>query len=334
MALDVKVKIDLTKPIGKKGFGYPLILEANAASGTSAIAYTECYSLADVISAGFDINSTVYKTASLLLSQDNAPEKFAVVRSNVDSATALASVLEKGWRQLIITDDSDAYDVAEAIEATDDKLFFTTITDKTAPVVNATKDYTRTVIFYYTSAKVSGACVEAALVGATAGLDVGSFTYKNIILNGVDPLDLTDSEIAEFTTNKIITIVSKAGDNVTTEGKVRKGEYIDIVDSRDYVLQQLEYKTQKLLNESKKIPYDNTGIAMLEATAIDVMQDAFNKGIIATDSNGTAMYSVNYSLASEVSSTDKTERKYVDGKFSFTLSGAIHEVEITGEIII
>lgn len=333
MALDVKVKIDVSKPIGKAGFGYPLLFSESTASGAKTeIPYKECTSLEEVVSAGFENTTKTYKTAALLFAQENAPKKIAVYEGMKDYATDLAKVLDKDWRQLIIMDTTNASDVAEAIEATDDKMFFVSISDISDALVAATASYDRTVIFYYEGDGTF--CAEAALVGASAGLDVGSFTYKNLILKGVEPQDLTDTEIAQLTTNNIITVTSKAGDIVTTEGKARSGEYIDIVDSEDYVVQNLEYKTQKALNNYKKIPYDNNGIAILESIAVDVMQDSFNKGIIAAKSDGTGNYEVSYALAEDVSASDKSSRKYVGGKFSFVLAGAVHEVEITGEITI
>ena len=340
MALDVKVKIDVSKPIGKAGFGYPLLFsESTATSSKVEIPYKECTSLEEVVSAGFANTTKTYKTAALLFQQENAPKKIAVYEGKADYVTDLAKVLDKDWRQLIIMDstvtddvETDADDVAEAIEATDDKMFFVSISDITSKLVTATENYDRTVIFYYEGDDT--VCPEAALVGASAGLDVGSFTYKNLILKGVEPQNLTDTDIAELNSNNIISVTSKAGDIVTTEGKTRSGEYIDIVDSKDYVVQNLEYKTQKALNNYKKIPYDNNGIAILESIAVDVMQDSFNKGIIGAKADGTGNYDVAYALAEDVSADDKSSRKYVGGKFSFVLAGAVHEVEITGEITI
>ena len=174
----------------------------------------------------------------------------------------------------------------------------------------------------------------AALVGATAGKNPGSITYKNQILKGINPQSLTDSQITAIHKKGGLTFVTKAGDNVTTEGKVAGGEYIDIIDSQDYVIQQLEYGTQKALNTAGRIPYDNTGIALLESVAVDVFQDAYINGIIATNDDGTPAYSVSYAPRTETTATDRAARRYLGGQFSFTLSGAIHECEITGSIIV
>ena len=64
------------------------------------------------------------------------------------------------------------------------------------------------------------------------------------------------------------------------------------------------------------------------------MKDAYNKGMIATNEDGSAAYTVDYAMRENTEPADRAARKYLGGQFSFALAGAIHEVEITGEIII
>ena len=131
-----------------------------------------------------------------------------------------------------------------------------------------------------------------------------------------------------------MTFVTKAGDNVTSEGKLAGGEYIDIIDSEDFIIQQLAYKTQKVLNKTAKVPYDNNGIALLESVAVDVLQDAYNNGMIVTNTDGTPGYTVSYAKREDTKATDRANRQYLGGSFSFSLTGAVHEVEITGSITV
>lgn len=335
MALDVKVKIDLVKPVGKAGFGIPLILEEKA---TTAKSYTECRSLAEVVTAGFATSTKTYKAANLIFMQENAPEKIAVCATTDNTSTWLSNVDNTGkdWRQLIVVSESETpisvSEIMTKIETLQNKMYFADLEtdDSTSLTVSGIN---RTVLFYCDSTADYPSPV-SALVGATAGLDAGSFTYKNMILKGIAPQQLTDTEITAIHTKGGITFVTKAGDNVTTEGKTAGGEYIDIIDSEDYIISNLEYQTQKTLNTMNKIPYDNNGIAVLESVAVNVMKDAYNKGIIATNDDGTPAYSVDYAMREDTSAEDRTARKYLGGKFSFKLAGAIHEVEITGEIIV
>lgn len=325
MALDVKVRIDLKKPAGKLDFGYPLILD----EGDTGIEYTECKSLQDVVTAGYETTTDTYKTAALMFAQNNPPAKIAVMTAATgDSATALAAVSNKGWRQLVTTGNVSNSTISTYIATTTDKMYFCNV--GSASDLSDLGDSDRVVGFVHSTNTLA----VAALAGEAAGREVGSFTYKNLVLKGIEPEVLSDAEIASITTANGITFVTKAGDNVTTEGKALSGEYIDIIDSKDYIITQLEYQTQKTLNSMAKVPYDNNGIAILESVAVNVMKDAYNKGIIATNDDGSPAYSVNYALRDQTDPADRAARKYLGGQFSFTLSGAIHTVEITGEIII
>lgn len=340
MALDIKVKIDLSKPIGKLGYSYPLILVVkDTIEGESVKGYTEFKNLDEVIAAGYtntgdnDIAISVYNTARTIFLQDNAPDKIAIVEcAKSNETTTISDCLKYGWRQLITVAENaleatTKKGIANYIETTS-KMYFCSVNDLKDIETIGTK-LERTVVIYHNKTTP-----EAAVVGASAGLAAGSFSYKNLTLKNTIPLELTDTEIDEVHEAGAITIVEKAGDIVTTEGKVLSGEYIDIIDSKDFVIQNIEYKTQKVLNQAKKVPYDNNGIAMLESATIEVMREAYNNGIIATNDDGTPAYTVSFALRSATSEADRVARKYPYGSFSFVLAGAIHEVEVTGEISI
>ena len=335
MALDVKVKIDLTKPIGKAGFGIPLILEESA---TQAVTYKECRNLAEVVTAGFATTTKVYKAANTIFMQDNAPAKIAVCATTDVATTWLSDVANVGrdWRQLIVVTNSSTAtvisDIMSKVETLANKMYFADLgTDSTTSLT--VTGINRTVLFYC-DATADYPSPVAALVGATAGLSAGSFTYKNMILKGISPQALTDTEIDAIHGKGGITFVTKAGDNVTSEGKTAGGEYIDIIDSKDYITSNLEYQTQKTLNAMKKIPYDNNGIAILESVAINVLRDAYNNGIIATAADGTPAYTVSYAKREDTDASDRAARKYIGGNIAFQLAGAVHTVDINCEIII
>lgn len=338
MAYDVSVKIDLAKPLGKIGFGIPLLLVENA---TQAVEYTEISKVQEVVEVGFESGSDIYKAAALIFDQDGAPKKVAVCAVTTTAVQALEDpkLVSKGWRQLIVINGGEAEaasivkTVAEAVELLKDKMYFVNLeTSENAPIdTTAATNLDHTVLFFCNKTEDVPVPV-AALVGEVAGREVGSFTYKNLILAGIAPQDLTDLEIEAIHKKGGLTFVTKAGDNVTTEGKAVSGEFIDIIDSEDYIIQQLTFKTQRLLNRSPKVAYTNNGIAMLESVAVDVLQTAFNNGMIATKEDGGADFTVTYALREDTSEDDRYARQYPYGSFRFALAGAIHHVEIEGTI--
>lgn len=331
MAKDVNVVINLAKPVTGSGFGYPLIFQGKA---TTAIPYTVCSSINDVITAvgeNYATNS-IYNAALLMLMQDTAPSQFAIMASTDTAVNALPAIMYQGWRQLIVVSlgtegESTAVQIATYIEADGTKMYFTSATAATGVTVS---DCERTVVMVHNEAAV--AYPEAALVGATAGKPAGSITYKNQILTGLTPAILSDSELSAIQAKNAIAFVLKAGEGVTSDGITTNGEYVDIVDSTDYIVQNIEYQTQQLLNQADKIPYDNAGIARLENVCVNVLKDAANNGIIALTDAGVPDYSVSYAPRSETSAANRAIRKYAQGTFRFALAGAVHTVEITGTI--
>lgn len=332
MALDVRVNISLLKPIGNAGFGYPLILAAQIGDAESPVAYTECTSLDEVEKAGFAQGTDVYRAANLLLMQDKAPNKIAVCSTKSTAIAELPNLVGKEWRQLIVIDSSIvdyATEISDYIETTD-KLYFATVATAPTEAKNFS-DYDRTVGFVYASDDY-GKLAVSAVVGATAGYVAGAITYKNMIIKGLTAQTFSTTELAAMHQYGGFTVVEKVGDIVTSEGIVGSGEYIDIMDSTDWIVQQLKYQTQKTMHKMPKVPFDNNGIGILEGIALNVLRTAYNNGMIADNEDGTPAYAINYALKSECEAEDIVARRYIGGKFSFVLKGAIHNVEINGEI--
>lgn len=331
MALDVKVTISVSAASGGVGFGIPLLVEGGVAD--KAVGYTECYSIDDVVAAGFDTKSGMYKAANMVFVQTNRPQKIAIYQSAKTLVEALAEVVSKGWRQIVVVNGKvgEYIGAADYIETTRDKLLFVSMPyEGFEEFVDSLdgKQYDRTIIFVNETENAA-----AALVGETAGRVAGSFTYKFKNLKNVKAEDLTDTQIKNLHENGAFGYVTKAGDDITTEGISQSGKYIDITDSIDYVIQNIEYRVQKVFNSNGKVSYDDRGIAMLEAATVSALQDAFNNGIIAVGEDGvTPDYSVSFAPRSQTTEADRATREYKYGSFRFALGGAIHYCEVNGVI--
>ena len=334
MALDVKVNIKLAEIVGKTGTWYPCLYVVNSALEEDT--YDEYESLEELVDVESDkttyaTETEVYAAASVMFMQENVPDKIAVLSQSAFSADTMAKYLTKGWRQFVLVGNhTDIDKMAEYFETTDKMLFVTqSLLEELKTFYTKVKTYERTFIVYHTDKKAA-----AAIVGATAGLVAGSFTYKNMKIKGIEPLDLTAVELATIHKNGANTIVEKVGDVVTSEGKVASGEFADIIDSKDYIVQNISYKVQKVFNNNPKVPYTNTGIAMLETATFEVLKDAYNNGMIADNDDGTPAYSTSFALRSETSEINRAERYYPYGKFTFALAGAIHNALIEGVITV
>ena len=280
---DITVKLSKARVIGSAGFGVPLIIQGKA---NAAKDYAEYDSLDAVLEAGFTSDTPVYKQCAKLFIQEDRPNKVAICVGTGKVTETLNLIKAQDFRQIIPvfgTEDDTLKELATYVEATEDRMLFVKVSDTSSLEAVGKMDRTLGIVY---AGEEEG--VEGALVGATAGYTAGSFTYKNIILKGIEPELLTDSQIEAIHKIGGICIVQKAGDVVTSEGTVLSGEYADIIDSKDYVIRNITYKSQKLLNNSKKLAFDNTGISQLEGVVTNAMREAFLSGIIAQDERRTA----------------------------------------------
>ena len=325
---DVVVKITQKQVAGSTGFGVPLVIQGKS---TAEKKYVECSGIDEVVKAGFAAETEVYKQCEKLFMQNNHPARVAVCAGAGKITETLLSIADKDFRQIIPVfgeaDDDTPKELASYVETTEDKMLFLKVSDATELAAIGKLDRTMAIVYSGTDTGVEG-----AVVGATAGLTIGSFTYKNIIIKGIKADSLTDSKIEAAHTAGGICIVRKAGDIVTSEGIVLSGEYADIIDSKDYIIKNIAYKTQKLLNTTPKLSFDNVGISQLEGVVTNVLAEAYMMGIIAQNEDGTPAYSTDFATRAETSAGDRAERTYNGGKFHFDLAGAIHYATINGTI--
>lgn len=329
---DVTVIIDIERPTPKLGFGKPLIL-GSSATGKPYKTYL------DLAGVKVDYAETTeeYKAAYALLNQGNdSPAEIAIMsrKTGTEAETiseALTRAFREDWYFLVSTSTliADVTEIAAAVEQDDTREFFTRSADKADIAMLKAAGNTRTTVFYHTNI---ANYPEAAWIGRAGSAPVGSVTWKSKTLTGITPLDLSATELNDIHTIGANTYLTKAGDNVTSEGRTLSGEYIDIIHSKDYVRFSIEFGVQKLFNDQPKVRYDDTGIAQIESVVRTVLQRAFNQGIIAADADGLALYSTTFKTRAEVDPADRAAREYNDGSFVFELAGAIHETTIHGLI--
>ncbi|WP_240415026.1 DUF3383 family protein [Paenibacillus periandrae] len=324
---DVRVIIDLQKPAGLIGFGLPLIL----GTSTAGAAYKK-YADLTAVAVDYIASTEEYKAAAALFGQgDNSPREIAIIARKTGStaetlADALVRVLAADWYFLIAITNTvtDVVQIADAIEAEGKRMFFTRTSSKTDLATIQAEDYMRTAVFYHTT---TTNYPEAAWVGDTGALPVGSATWKFRTLTGIQPMAIDATELNAIHALGAVTYVTKAGTNSTSEGVVVEGEYIDNVMAQDWVKVNIENSVQFLLNREDKIPYTDAGISLIEGAVRTVLQAGFTQGIIAGDEAGKPMYSTDFPTRGETTAADRAARVLTGGKFSFQLAGAIHSVD-------
>lgn len=325
MITDVQVIISATEAAGQAGSWFPLICVTGKEHDTF---YSECPNLEEVAAIA-TTESEAYKVAELLFMQNNRPDKIAYMEcKGTDIANELAPYMSKSWRQLIVVGEYDD-SVATFIETTEKQYFthFASVAELTAAKLT---DKDRTVAVVYSHDDVTNP--EAAIVGRMAGYAAGEATYHAKAVKGVTADVFTESELEAIHKAGGFAYVEKNGRVATSNGITGSGEWIDVVESFDYLVQNIRYDVQEVFLNNPKVPYTDAGISMIESAVYNRLKAAYGQGMIATKDDGTAAFGTSFKKRSETTATDRVTRNYPYGTFEFELAGAIHKAKITGTV--
>lgn len=329
-----------TIQVSRAGFGVPLILSTH----TEFAGRIEYYgSLQEVVDAGFATTSDEYLTAQLLLSQRFQPPRFAIGRIDAGDATIADSLIavqneSDDWYALILLDRtvSEVSGAAAWIE-TQKKIFLTATADSNA--IDGTGDiietlnglnYTRTISLYNAAAATS--YVEAAWAGRCLPLDPGSLTWKFKSLAGVVADGLTTGQIGTVDGKSGNTYTTIGGVDVTAEGVVASGEFIDVIRFQDFLQARIEENVYSALVNNEKIPYTQKGIAQVEQPLRAALLEGERVGGLASPDGELPAFTINVPDILAVSNADKIARELNNVTFTAYLAGAIHNVKINGTL--
>ena len=186
-----------------------------------------------------------------------------------------------------------------------------------------------------TEVPASNAYMSVGMAVKCLSYQSGSETWAYKALGGLTPSEFTDTFIANLETNNINYYERLAGQNVTRLGKVKAGEWIDVIRFRDWLENDMRVRVATVLFSNPKVPYTDSGIALIRTAMVaSLMQGQVNGGISETTyaDDGTVIqgYEVSVPSAASISAADKAARVLNNCKFEAYLSGAIHLVKIVG----
>lgn len=245
------------------------------------------------------------------------------------------------WYGLIITTrtQADVETVAAWTEA-QVKIFLTASADAdiidttlagdttTIAAVLKTAAYARSGVFYHPDAATT--YPEAALFGKILPYDPGSYTAMFKTLAGVAATVLTDTQVKNARDKNCMVYQEVGGVNITWDGKVADGEFIDVIVLVDWTQARITEGVYGKFVNLLKVPFTDAGIAIVEAEIRAVYDAGVANGGFTTDP--AAVISV--PKAASVSAADKADRILPDVTFTFYLAGAIHATTINGIVTV
>ena len=240
-----------------------------------------------------------------------------------------------GWYGLALAgaDYTDYDEVAYIIESTE-KLFVFSVQSKEIPLKLSRTDYLRTVAIYSNSADEYA---HVAWLAECFSYAPGSETWAYKTLAGVTVAELTTREMSRLDEENINYYVNCANKNITLQGKVIGGEWIDVIRFRDWLKNEMQIRIFELLVKYPKIPYLDDGITLVENQMRATLQDGQEAGGIAVtefDENEEPVegFTVTVPKAASLSSAQRATRKLRNCRYTARLAGAIHIVEIQGNL--
>lgn len=334
---DINVIItDQNKGITIAGFGLPLVVSTKKDVEYKEVDITEGL---DGIQKDFLVSTEAYKLCEAIAKQEPKPGKIAIFGKNLTASKESRSKAEQLTEALsdLVANNNDFYRVLlddttdELIKTVSDfaeannKMFYTLSKNVKSDLTGNS----RTVLFN----KENDERIDGATVGFSSPRTPGSYTLKFKNLNEITADGLKPTQIAELRKKNINAYVKKYGIAQLDEAKTANGMYVDQVESRDYVKNQIETEIATLFVNSEKIPYDNLGIQSVATAVITALNRATDVGIVARDTGGKALFEVTYKTLNQIPKADRQKRKLTGIKFKYVEAGAIHEATVNGSVV-
>ena len=344
MSLDISTVVQVsisrqTAQVTQKGFGRGLIL-GTSAKFTSDTA--RLYSSIGGVAADFALTDPEYRAAAAYFSQNPAPQDCYIAQSaDLTPDVAMTTLTANGYTDFygicIAGDTWDTQANLLLLAAWNEAQSFKRIVAASlneAGILNpsSTTDtayllkqagYTRTFLTY--SAGAADYTRAAAWLGVMLPTPPGSanWAYKTLAGEVADPL--TTAQLTALEGKNANAYVNIGGVNVTQLGTMADGEYVDTIVGCDWLQSIIQQDIYSLLATSPKVPFTDSGIALVQGIISGDLKKAVNAGVLAS-------YNVPQVLASSFSSTQKQSRVLSNLTFTGVLAGAVNKVTVQGNV--
>lgn len=341
--VNVSISVETPAATGDDCSGLLIVCEAPTNASTSDLPTVGKISYAsDLTEYGFTTTSAAYYTAQIVFSQTPCASNVYFTVFDTSGEDTISDVLDAakaytGWYGFVLSDQSDGstLKLAAVWAEANSRLFGFSYDDDDIPF--DITSYSHTFALYYSGDEDNeynefGA---AAWMSKCFGYEPGSETWSHKTLTSITASTLsttTISTIYAIPANVYITIANK---DVTREGKVGTGEWIDIIRMVDYLESAIQTKVFNYLTANAKVKYDDDGITGVQNAVSSVLLEMQTAGGIAADSydddgNITKGYTVSVPLAADIDAETKAARQLTDVTFTAYIAGAIHTAKIVG----
>lgn len=165
---------------------------------------------------------------------------------------------------------------------------------------------------------------QAAWLGDTFPLDPGSLTFMFRKLSSVDATNLTGTELINLRAKNANYNSETGGVNITAEGKMASGQFMDVTRDVDWLKARLESRLFFQFANHDKIPFTDAGIQIIVGELRGTFAEAKANGVLSDDTTPVIVFP----RASEVPALDRAARNLTGISASDRLAGAIHKTTV------
>lgn len=169
--------------------------------------------------------------------------------------------------------------------------------------------------------------VDFAIVGKMAPSDPGSETWNAQSLRSVVGITPTSETQLQAKRTNWLEAFTAANFAMTQGGYVSSGQWLDLIRGRDWLYNKLQIALVQALRDNPKLPYTDEGGEAIGAVIQGVLEDAAEVGLVVASSIVVVV-----PPAASQSDTDRGNRHFPDVTFRATLQGAIHTMDVTGDL--
>lgn len=245
---------------------------------------------------------------------------------------------ENGWYMALAAGipEDDLEVMAEWTEAREKMFGYSYADPNDNPVSNT---YYRTFGICYGDDTGSGDTYKhVAMAIRFLSYEAGSETWVNKSLASVSTSKFTGTEMDTIDKDPASYYILVGDTGLVQGGKVRAGEWIDVIRFRDWLKNDMQLRILNLLVKRPKVPYTDKGIGLVRNQMIASLKEGTRRGGISEDQYNSddeliPGFTTSVPLAADLSDTHRKSRTLEDCEFSAILAGAIHVVKVNGSLV-
>lgn len=353
--VDVTIEIESPALKSEAFSNLLLVLPAATQAGGSLEYVTKLTAASELTEFGYTETDTGYKAVATAFAQNPGPSYvYVIARGTVTeedqgtpvtvdegiSATLNRAIQNDVWYGFSVVE-STALDISDAATwaETNGKLFGFTWATSTIPIDISSYDHTFAVYGGDIAADGTATYSAIALMAKCFSYQPGNETWAHKTLASISPSSLTTAKITELEAIPSNYYYKVASKNITLNGVVGSGEWIDIIRFRDWLINEIQIAEFNYLTASPKVPFNDDGITGVQNILEGVLRTAQDNGGIDDDRTNEDTgefepgFRVIVPMAYEVSKEDRKQRKLRNVIFEARLAGAIHTVMIRGSLV-